>query len=98
MIANQQLAIYGKRTEVIQQKKKGWLTIWYAALAAKGKSPLDLHDRDQSQVWSFEMRLGSKQLRNRFEMRNWQDLRHIIGDAFTDALGRIRYWHPHHRP
>ncbi|WP_114285732.1 hypothetical protein [Candidatus Halocynthiibacter alkanivorans] len=45
-----------------------------AALKAAGKPPLDLSDRNQSQVWRFEMRLGSKQLRNRFEMRNWQDM------------------------
>jgi hypothetical protein len=37
------------------------------------------------------MRLGTKQLRNRFAMRNWQEVHKVIGDAFTDALGRIRY-------
>lgn len=93
-VANRQLAIYDKRAEVIQQNKMGWLTIWNAALAAIGKPLLDLTDRDTSQVWRFEMRLGSKQLRNRFEMRNWQDVRDIIGDAFTDAFGRIRYCIP----
>ncbi|MEP3333270.1 MAG: hypothetical protein ABJO34_23245, partial [Sedimentitalea sp.] len=45
-------------------------------------------------VWRFEMRLGSKQLRNRFDMRSWQDLNDMIGDAFTDALTRIRYCQP----
>ncbi|WP_170601376.1 hypothetical protein [Ruegeria arenilitoris] len=93
-VANRQLAIYDKRAEVIQQNKMGWLTIWNAALEAAGKPPLDLTDRTTSQVWRFEMRLGSKQLRNRFEMRNWQDVHDIIGDAFTDALGRIRYCMP----
>ncbi|WP_254443598.1 hypothetical protein [Ruegeria atlantica] len=93
-VANRQLAIYDKRAEVIQQNKMGWLTIWNAALEAADKPPLDLTDRAASQVWRFEMRLGSKQLRNRFEMRNWQDVRDVIGDAFTDALGRIRYCMP----
>ncbi|KUJ78766.1 hypothetical protein AVO45_19130 [Ruegeria marisrubri] len=93
-VANRQLAIYDKRAEVIQQNKMGWLTIWNAALETMGKPPLDLTDRDKSQVWRFEMRLGSKQLRNRFDMRNWQDVHNIIGDAFTDALGRIRYCMP----
>ncbi|WP_171172793.1 hypothetical protein, partial [Ruegeria sp. HKCCA0370] len=93
-VANRQLAIYDKRAEVIQQNKMGWLTVWNAALEAAGKPPLDLTDRTTSQVWRFEMRLGSKQLRNRFEMRNWQDVRDIIGDAFTDALGRVRYCMP----
>ncbi len=93
-VANRQIAIYDKRAEVIQQGKLGWLTIWNAARAADGKPPLDLADRDQSQVWRFEMRLGSKQLRNRFDMRSWQDLNHMIGDAFTDAQTRIRYCQP----
>lgn len=93
-VANRQLAIYDKRAEVIQQNKMGWLPIWNAALKAKGKPPIDLTDRSTSQVWRFEMRLGSKQLRNRFEIRNWQDTRDTIGDAFTDAIGRIRYCAP----
>lgn len=93
-VANRQLAIYDKRAEVIQQGKAGWLPIWNAALAAKGQPPLDLKDRDQSQIWRFELRLGSKQLRNRFEMRSWQDVHDTIGDAFTDALKRISYREP----
>lgn len=40
------------------------------------------------------MRLGSKQLRSRFEMRNWQDIHDSIGDAFSDSLKRIRYCTP----
>jgi len=93
-IANRQLAIYDKRAEVIQTGKMGWLPIWDAALAAQGKPPLDLKDRDASQVWRFELRLGSKQLRNRFEMRSWQDVQDMIGDAFTDALTHIHYCEP----
>ncbi|MGR3621426.1 hypothetical protein [Pseudophaeobacter sp.] len=88
------MAIYDKRAEVIQTNKMGWLTIWNAALEAVNKPVLDLSDRNTSQVWRIELRLGSKQLRNRFEMRNWQDLRDMIGDAFTDALTRLRYCIP----
>lgn len=93
-IANRQLAIYDKRAEVIQTHKMGWVSIWNAALKAKGKPPIDLSNRATSQVWRFEMHLGSKQLRNRFEMRNWQDIRNTIGDAFGDAIDRIRYCIP----
>jgi len=93
-IANRQIAIYDKRAEVIQKKKMGWLTIWNAALEEKGKPPIDLTDRMTSQVWRFEMRLGSKQQRNRFEMRSWQDVRDTIGDAFADSLKRMRYCIP----
>ncbi|MEH6647704.1 hypothetical protein [Sulfitobacter sp.] len=95
-IANRQIAIYDKRAEVIQSNKLGWLTIWNAAREAVGKPPLDFTDRNTSQVWRFELRLGSKQLRNRFELRSWQDIRDTIGDAFTDAIKRIRYFYPTH--
>ena len=97
-IANRQLAIYDKRAEVIAKGKHGWLTIWNAALAKAGLPPMDLKDRDQSQVWRFELRMGSSQLRNRWEMRTWSDLRAVIGDAFTDFTSRIRYTAPTHDP
>ncbi|MDE0591588.1 hypothetical protein OU789_16740 [Halocynthiibacter sp. C4] len=93
-VANRQLAIYDKRAEVLQTNKMGWLTIWNAAREKLDKPPLDLTDREASQVWRFELRLGSRQLRTRYEMRNWKDVRDMIGDAFTDALGRIRYTIP----
>lgn len=90
-VDNRQLAIYDKRGEVIQKAKDGWLAIWNAERAACGQEPLDLSDRVTSQVWRFELRLGSKQLRDRFEMRSWADLRDCLGDAYDHALERIRY-------
>lgn len=93
-IANRQLLIYDKRAEVIAKGKMGWLTIWNAARTNAGKPPIDLKCRTESQVWRFELRLGSKQLRNRFEMRSWLDLDAMIGDAFDDFSNRIRYCDP----
>ncbi|NRB19446.1 MAG: hypothetical protein HRU33_18265 [Rhodobacteraceae bacterium] len=62
--------------------------------ASPASPTLDLSGRDTSQLWRFELRMGSKQLRNKFEMRDWQDLRDIIGGAFTDTLSRVRYTTP----
>ncbi|WP_416908039.1 MAG: hypothetical protein ACMVO5_00025 [Polymorphobacter sp.] len=93
-IANRQLVIYDKRQEVIQQHKLGWLPIWNEALKRMSLPPLDLADRDASQVWRFELRLGSKQLRNRWEMRSWDDVREKVGDAFTEFCERVRYASP----
>ena len=93
-IANRQIAIYDKRVEVIQQHKAAWPTIWNAERAAQGQPPLDLKDPTTSQVWRFEMRLGSKQLRNRFAIKSWDDVHSMIGDAFEDASRRIRYCVP----
>ncbi|MCT2541229.1 hypothetical protein [Sedimentimonas flavescens] len=93
-VDNRQLAIYDKRTEVMQKAKDGWLAIWNAERAACGQAPLDLSDRLTSQVWRFELRLGSKQLRGRFEMHSWADLWERLGDAYHDALQRLRYCIP----
>ncbi len=93
-ITNRQLAIYDKRIEVMQTNKLGWLEIWNAARKANDKPPLDLKDRDTSQVWRFEMRLGSKQLRNKFQLRDWTHIGDMLGDAFLDASQRIRYCTP----
>jgi hypothetical protein len=38
--------------------------------------------------------IGQKQLRGKFEMHTWQDLRDTLGDAYNDALGRLRYCIP----
>jgi len=92
--ANRQLVIYDKRTEVIEKGKMGWLKIWDANRASMGKPALDLKDAATSQVWRFELRLGRKQLRERFDIRGWTDLQNMIGDAFTDFCDRMRYCIP----
>ena len=93
-VANRQLAIYDKRAEVIAKGKMGWVKIWNASLAKAEKPPIDLKDRDQSQVWRFELRMGSKQLRNKWEIRSWVDLDAMIGDALSDFCKRIRFCVP----
>ncbi|NKX37374.1 hypothetical protein HGG70_05420 [Rhodobacteraceae bacterium R_SAG4] len=93
-VANRQLVIYDKRQEVMQKGKLGWLTIWNDARAQLNRPPLDLSDRQESQVWRFELRMGSKQLRNRWEMRSWQDLRDMVADAYTEFCDKIRYTYP----
>ena len=78
----------------MQKAKDGWLEIWNAKRKACGQDPLNLAEPDQSQIWRFELRLGQKQLRGKFEMHTWQDLRDTLGDAYNDALGRLRYCSP----
>jgi hypothetical protein len=93
-VNNCQLAIYDKRLEVVQTGKLGWLEVWNGERKARGQVPLDLSDRDQSLIWRFELRLGQKQLRGKFGIHSWQDLRDMIGDAYNDALTRMRYCIP----
>jgi len=90
-ISNRQLAIYDKRREVIDTQKLGWLEIWDDRRAKDGKAPLDLQDKNASQVWRFELRMGSKQLRNRWEIRGWASLETRIGDALAEFTDKFRY-------
>jgi hypothetical protein len=93
-VNNRQLAIYDKRTGIMQKVKDGWLEIWNAERNVCGQTPIDLSDRNQSQIWRFELRLEQKQLRGKFEMHTWQDLPDSIGGAYHDALNRMRYCIP----
>ncbi|MBI1220494.1 MAG: hypothetical protein GC186_18340 [Rhodobacteraceae bacterium] len=86
-----QLAIYDKRAEVLATGKTGWQVIWNHSRTEAGLPDLAFDDRNQSQVWRFELRLGSKQLRNRWEMRSWADLDALIGDAFAEFCQKLRY-------
>ncbi|MCG3266597.1 hypothetical protein [Yoonia sp. I 8.24] len=90
-INSRQIAIYDKRGEIMQKAKLGWLEIWHAERKKCGQPLLDLNNRLESQIWRFELRLGQKQLRGKFAMHTWLDLRDTIGDACNDALGRMRY-------
>lgn len=91
---NRQLVIYDKRAEVIEKRNAGWLKIWNATRASMGKPALGMKDPDQSRVWRLELRMGRKQLRERFDIRGWDDLDAMIGDAFKDFCERMRYCIP----
>ena len=93
-ISNRQLIIYDKRREIIESKKPGFIEIWNSRRAQDGKSPIDLKDRLNSQVWRFELRMGAKQLRNRWEIRSWEGLEEKIGDALDEFTQKIRYAQP----
>ncbi len=38
--------------------------------------------------------MASKQRHNRWEMRSWQDLRDMVGDAYAELCDKIRYTCP----
>ncbi len=93
-VSNRQLVIYDKRAEVLAKRKLGWLKIWNDTRVKAGLPSFYLSDRDQSKVWRFENRVGSKCLRRRWEIRSWDDLDAMIGDVFDESLGKMRYTEP----
>jgi hypothetical protein len=69
-----QVIVYDKREEVMKRRKHEWPLIWNANLEAAGLPPLDLTDRDTSQIWRVELRLGKDALRKRHDIRGWGSL------------------------
>ena len=99
--ANRQAIIYDKRAEVIQHHKPQWWKIWQAnldRLIDLGQdvpvARLDPIDRTTSQVWRVEMRAGKRLLKDRWDIRTWEDLFDRIGDLFRETGELIRYCDP----
>lgn len=69
-----QVIVYDKREEVMKKRKHEWPLIWNANLKAAGLPPLDMTNRDDSQVWRVELRLGKEALRDRHDIRGWGSL------------------------
>ncbi|MEX3014993.1 hypothetical protein [Gymnodinialimonas hymeniacidonis] len=66
-----QVIVYDKREEVLQKHKHEWPLIWNEAAKRLGLAPLDTTQRENSQVWRVELRLGKTALRNRTSIRGW---------------------------
>ncbi|MEH6476824.1 MAG: hypothetical protein V7727_14125 [Sneathiella sp.] len=93
-ISNRQLIIYDKRREIIQNNKPGWIEIWNTRRTLEGKPAIDVKDKINNLIWRFEIRMGSKQLRNRWEIRGWEGLEARIGDAVDEFTQKFRYAQP----
>lgn len=66
-----QVIVYDKREEVLQKRKHEWPLIWQDAAARLALPPLDMMQREVSQIWRVELRLGKTALRNRTNIRGW---------------------------
>jgi len=57
-----------------------------------------IHTQSEGEISELHIGLkgtmGAKQLRNRWEMRSWKDLRNMVGDAYTEFCEKIRYTRP----
>lgn len=82
-----QVIVYDKREEILKRRKPEWPMIWNANLQAAGLDPLDLSDRNESQVWRVELRLGKEALRNRKDIRGWGSLHEHL-QAEMDQLAQ----------
>lgn len=89
-----QATIYDKRRQVIETKKPIWWEIWNANLRAKGLPVLDSSDKENSRVWRVEMRAGKRLLKDRWNIRTWEQFDALFGDVIAEAFEKIRYCLP----
>lgn len=75
-----QIIVYDKRREAISRQKKFWFKAW-------GIDPAD----PSIEVWRVEIRAGKKELKDRWQIRRFEDLDSGIGDVCLHALAEVRY-------
>ena len=75
-----QVTIYDKRKAAIEQRKLYWFAVW----------KMDRHDRS-NQVWRVELRAGKKELKGKWRITTFADVKNSIGDVFRHAASQVRY-------
>ncbi|MEP3040716.1 MAG: hypothetical protein ABJO97_18765 [Roseibium sp.] len=89
-----QLAVYDKRADIITKRKVEWWKIYNKNLQTIGKLPLEPKDPDQSRVWRFEFRVGKRHLKDKWNLRTWEDLDNLLADVIRKLSEAIRYAQP----
>lgn len=75
-----QIIVYDKRREATEKQKYCWFKAW----------GLDRHVPDL-EVWRVEVRAGKNELKEKYQIRTYEDFEAGIGDVVTNALDAIRY-------
>jgi hypothetical protein len=75
-----QIIVYDKRREAIDLRKLFWFKVW----GVDQYNPF-------TQVWRVEMRAGKKELKERWQIRTFDDVDRAIADVFVHALADVRY-------
>ncbi len=75
-----QVIVYDKRKAAIEQRAYYWFKVW----------EIDPKDTTKN-IWRVELRAGKKELKDKWNIRTFDDLENSIGDVFNDAIEKIRY-------
>jgi hypothetical protein len=75
-----QIIVYDKRREAIERQKLFWFPVWGIA-----------RSDTNSQIWRVEVRAGKKELKDRWNLRQYADVTAAIGDLCLQALHDVRY-------
>lgn len=88
-----QVIVYDKRAEVIQKHKPHWWHFWNKTRQANGQTPIG-PDTPDLKIWRVEFRAGKGLLKDRWDIRTWQDLFTRFGDLANETGQVIRYTVP----
>ena len=98
-----QIVTYDKRAEIITHHKTYWWDLWYNTLHREGGDPYAMYilysdeiraDPTKSRVWRIEIRAGKDLLKDRWNIRTWEDLFARYGDLIREAFEVVRYTIP----
>ena len=89
-----QVIIYDKRAEVLKKGNSHWPVIWNDARKRQGLPPIDLCDREGSQIWRVELRAYKRHLKEDWGVATWWQLQQKLSDIFNRLLADIRYTAP----
>ncbi|MBI1236321.1 MAG: hypothetical protein GC188_06515 [Alphaproteobacteria bacterium] len=82
---NSQIAIYDKRREITEKKKKYWWDIWQEGFSDKS------HElNSKSEIWRFEFRAGKNFLERQFKRKTWDAFSHNPADLFFKIACQTR--------
>ncbi|MBZ8117763.1 hypothetical protein KUD11_03775 [Roseovarius sp. LXJ103] len=88
-----QVIVYDKRAEVIQTHKPHWWFIWNQTRKAQGQ-PLIGPETPDLRIWRVELRAGKDLLKDRWDIRTWEDLFTRFGDMSFETGKVVRYTDP----
>lgn len=89
-----QAIIYDKREEVLVKHKAEWAHVWGRAINGPEASPLDLSEREVSQIWRVEVRAAKRHLKDVWQINSWASLYQMLPMVYETMLSDIRYCKP----
>ncbi|SDO89770.1 hypothetical protein SAMN05216196_11275 [Lutimaribacter pacificus] len=88
-----QVIVYDKRAEVIQKHKAHWWLLWNQTRQNAGDPPVGPETGGLG-IWRIEFRAGKDLLKDRWNIRTWEDLFTRFGDLSNETGRVIRYTEP----
>jgi hypothetical protein len=89
-----QIIIYDKRAEVLNKGNSHWPVVWNKSREKQGLPPIDLQDREASQIWRVELRAYKRHLKDDWDVATWWQLQEKLPNILNSLITDIRYTTP----